>query len=162
MPAGADRLAPFHLAPFHLAQVNIGSFLAPPGHPDNAPFFDALDQINALADAAPGFVWRLVGDGSDATDIRVFDDPNVLINMSVWTDLASLSAFVYRSGHVEVMRRRHEWFASLSDYLALWWIPAGTLPDIADAKRALNLLAAHGPTLAAFTFRHPFPAPVAP
>jgi hypothetical protein len=146
-------------AAFQLAQLNIGTFREVPESPVNADFFDSLDRINAIADTAPGFVWRLVGDGGNATEFRVFEDPNTLLNMSVWTDLASLGAFVYRSGHVEVMRRRHEWFAPTEDFMVMWWVPAGHIPDITEARQRLDLLRSKGPTPEAFTFRQPFPSP---
>jgi heme-degrading monooxygenase HmoA len=146
---------------YHLAQVNIGRFIRPVEDPANADFVDALDQVNALAEASPGFVWRLTGDGNNATDIKPFpDDPNMAINMSVWESVDALAAFVYRNmDHRAVMRRRREWFEDMKVYMALWWAPAGTLPTIEDAKAKLALLERLGPTQEAFTFRQPFAAP---
>jgi heme-degrading monooxygenase HmoA len=146
---------------YHLAQVNIGRFIRPVEDPANADFVDALDQVNALAEASPGFVWRLTGDGNNATDIKPFpDDPNMAINMSVWESVDALAAFVYRNmDHRGVMRRRREWFEEMKVYMALWWVPAGTLPTIEDAKAKLALLERLGPTQEAFTFRQPFAAP---
>ena len=101
-----------------------------------------------------------MGDGgADDTALRPFDNAEIIINMSVWTGLAELGAFVYRSGHVEVMRRRRDWFADMETYMALWWVPAGTIPTVQDARERLDLLARLGPTAEAFTFRQPFPAP---
>ena len=146
---------------YHLAQVNIGRFIKPVEDPANADFVNALDQVNALAEASPGFVWRLMGDGNNATDIKPFpDDPNMAINMSVWESVDALAAFVYRNmDHRGVMRRRREWFEEMKVYMALWWIPAGTLPTIEDAKAKLALLEKLGPTVEAFTFRQPFAPP---
>ena len=146
---------------YHLAQVNIGRFIRPVEDPANADFVNALDQVNALAEASPGFVWRLTGDGNNATDIKPFpDDPNMAINMSVWESVDALAAFVYRNmDHRGVMRRRREWFEERQVYMALWWVPAGTLPTIEDAKAKLALLEKLGPTAEAFTFRQPFAAP---
>ena len=142
---------------FHLAQLNIAAFQSLPDDPANAEFFASLDRINALADAAPGFVWRMLGDGTnDATGIRAYPDPRILINMSVWTGLAELGAFVYRSGHLEVMRRRHQWFESLPAYMALWWVPAGQIPSVEEGRDRLDRLTRLGPTAEAFTFRQPF------
>src|SRR5262245_34804462 len=117
---------------WHLAQVNIGRFVKPVEDPANRDFVDALDAVNALAEASPGFVWRLTGDGNNATDIKPFpDDPNMAINMSVWESVDALAAFVYRNmDHRGVMRRRREWFEEMKIYMALWWVPAGTLPTI--------------------------------
>ncbi len=153
---------------FHLAQINIGRLLAPLDAPELRGFVDNLDRINALADASPGFVWRLQGDGDSATDLRPFDDPMMLINMSVWTDLAALGAYVYRSGHIEIMRRRREFFeAPDQPIMALWWVPVGTTPTVAEGIERLERLRLVGPTRDAFTFRQPFPPaaeadPVAP
>ena len=147
----------------HLAQINIGRFAAPLESPQLKDFVDNLDRINALAEAAPGFVWRLVGEGGNATDIRPFDgDPMMAINMSVWTDLASLGAYVYRSDHIAIMRRRREFFeVPTQPFMALWWIEAGTLPTIAEAIERLEHLRREGPSAFAFTFREPFAPPSA-
>jgi hypothetical protein len=144
----------------HLAQVNIGRLKAPIDDPLIADFVNQLDEINALADASPGFVWRLKDDSGNATAIPAFDDPQMIINMSVWESLEALRNYTYRSDHTRVLARRRDWFEKLElPHLALWWIPAGTLPTTAEAKERLALLAARGPTAAAFTFRDRFPAP---
>jgi hypothetical protein len=145
---------------YELAQVNIGELLAPLESEQIAGFVAALEPINALADQAPGFVWRLVGDGgANATSERIFG-ADLIVNMSLWRDLASLGDFVFRSDHVAVMRQRRSWFARMSQiYTALWWVPAGVRPTVADAEERLTYLREHGPTPYAFTFRVPFPAP---
>lgn len=144
---------------WQLAQVNIGRLRAPIDHPMIKDFADNLDRINALAEASPGFVWRLTGEGNNATDLAPFEDPLIAINMSTWTDIPSLGAYVYRTAHVEIMRRRREWFEHMDTFMALWWVPAGHRPTVEEAKEKLALIEAHGPTPAAFTFRQPFPAP---
>jgi hypothetical protein len=146
---------------YHLAQVNVGRFIKPVDDPANADFVNALDAVNALAEASPGFVWRLTGEGNNATDIKPFpDDPHMAINMSVWESVDDLAAFVYRNmDHRGVMRRRREWFEERQVYMALWWVPAGQLPTIEDAKAKLALLEKFGPTAEAFTFRQPFAPP---
>ena len=113
-----------------------------------------------LADQSPGFVWRLQTEDGDATAIRPFEDERVLVNLSVWASPEALRGFVYASRHLDVMRHRRAWFQRMPDpYLALWWVPAGTIPTVAEAKDRLELLARHGPTAGAFTFRAPFPEP---
>jgi hypothetical protein len=148
-------------AAYELAQVNIGRPLAPLDSAQLAGFVAALEPINALADAAPGFVWRLQSDGAgDATGISVFGDGAFIVNMSVWRDLEALGEFVFRSGHVGVMRQRRSWFAQLADaYSAMWWVPSGVVPTVADAEERLLHIREHGSTPFAFTFRVPFPAP---
>jgi hypothetical protein len=145
---------------FELAQLNIGRLLAPVDTPTIAGFVELLGPINALAEASPGFRWRLVGDGDDATDIRVFDDDLMIINLTVWESLESLRAFAYESRHVDVLRRRREWFEKLVEAtLVLWWIPAGHRPTPAEAIDRLERLRELGPTHEAFTFRASFDPP---
>lgn len=145
---------------FQLAEINVGRLIAPYGSPAVAEFVASLPAINALADAQPGFVWRLTGAGDDATDIQAFDDPLMAMNMSVWENLEALAAFVYRSGHRDFMRRRREWFEPPGDaYMALWWTPAGSRPTPAEGRARLEALRRDGPTPFAFSFRQPFPPP---
>ena len=124
---------------WHLAQINIGRMLGPRGDPVVQGFYDALDEVNALADASPGFVWRLVGEeGANATDIQPTADPLLLMNMSVWTDAESLFDFVYRTAHTPVMAQRRSWLERFEGaFMALWWIPAGTIPTINDGLSRL-------------------------
>ena len=145
---------------WQLAQINIARFRAPIDAPELLGFVEMLDPINAIADVAPGFVWRLQTDEGNATSIHAFDDDLILVNMSVWESVEELNAFVYRSRHFEVFRRRREWTEHMEQaYLALWWIPAGTIPTVEEGKRRLDLLIERGPTPEAFTITKPFPAP---
>ena len=145
------------MAAHHLAQVNVATVRAPLDSPELAGFVAQLEPINALADHSPGFVWRLQTEDGDATAIRPFQDERIMVNLSVWESLEALRTFVYASRHLVVMRRRREWFHRMDAYLALWWVPAGTIPTVAEAKRRLERLAGHGPGPEAFTFRAPFP-----
>ena len=143
----------------HLAQVNVARLREPLTSPLLADFVAALEPINALADDAPGFVWRLQTETGDAKSINAFDDDRIIVNMSVWTSLEALRDFVYRSRHAEVMRRRREWFEQMTDaFVVLWWIPAGHVPTLDEAKERLALLEADGPGPDAFTFRAPVEA----
>ena len=145
---------------WHLAQINIGRLVAPQGDPRVQPFFDALDRVNALAEASPGFVWRLKGEGNSATDLQPTADPLLIPNMSVWQDAESLFQYVYRSAHTEVMIRRGEFFERFEGaYQALWWIEAGTVPTVNDGLSRLWHIDRFGPTAHAFTFKKRFPAP---
>jgi Domain of unknown function (DUF3291) len=147
---------------FHLAQINVARMRAPLTDPLMAPFVARLEAVNALADASPGFVWRLQGEQGDATDIRAYADPQMLVNLSVWQSVEALHAYVYRSDHTSVMRDRKQWFERMAGpYLALWWVPAGHRPTVEEGKARLEMLAARGPTADAFTFRQPF-SPGAP
>jgi hypothetical protein len=148
------------MAAHHLAQVNIATLRAPLDGPELAGFVAQLEPINALADRSPGFVWRLQTEDGDATAIRPYEDDRVMVNLSVWASFEALRTFVYATRHLEVMRHRRQWFSRMADpYLALWWVPAGAIPTVAEAKERLELLARQGPTAGAFTFRVPFPEP---
>ena len=148
------------MSAYHLAEINIGRLRAPVGDPMIADFVANLARINALAEASPGFVWRLTGEGNDATDIQPDPtDPLMAINMSVWESLQVLGAFVYRSDHQPVMRRRAEWFEKIELYLALWWVPAGHRPTVAEGWGRIQTLRRLGPTAEAFTFKTIFPPP---
>jgi hypothetical protein len=145
---------------YQLAQLNIGELRAPLDSPQLKDFVDNLDGVNALAESSPGYVWRLKGDGNDATSLRPYDSDKIIVNMSVWRDVASLRAFVYDSAHVAIMKRRREFFSRMiKAYMVLWWVPAGHEPTVAEAVAKLELLRAHGPTSAAFTFAEAFSAP---
>lgn len=148
---------------WHLAQINIGRLAEPAGHPKVAGFFDALDRINALADASPGFVWRMQDDAGNATAIQPTPDPLVIANMSVWTSAEALFDFVYRTAHTPVMAQRRSWFDRFDGHhQALWWIAAGTIPTVDDGLARLWMLDRWGPTPRAFTFKSRYPAPGLP
>ncbi|MCG6494127.1 DUF3291 domain-containing protein [Kitasatospora sp. A2-31] len=138
---------------FHLAQLNVATLLHPMDDPRIASFVELLAPVNAAADAAPGFVWRLVEDGAgDATGLRPAGE-DVIVNMSVWETQEALWDFAYRSGHLEALRRRREWFARhVEAHMVLWWIPAGHRPSLDEAMDRLADLRAHGPSPRAFTF----------
>ncbi len=141
----------------HLAQINVGRLRAPVDDPMIADFYDALDEINALAERSPGFVWRLQTDEGNATSIRPYEDELIAVNMSVWESVDALADYVYRSMHATFLRRRREWFERFeAAHAAMWWIPAGIVPSVEDAVERLDHLEVHGPSPRAFTFRHRF------
>jgi hypothetical protein len=144
----------------HVAQLNIGRLVAPLDDPRIDGFRDELAPVNALADAAPGFVWRLQDDAGNATSYRPYEDDLVIVNYSIWRTPEDLWNFVYRSRHLEPLRQRRAWFETPREpYLVLFWIEAGERPPIEEAKRRLEHLREHGPTPSAFTLRERFPAP---
>jgi len=139
--------------------MNLAFLKAPLDSPALAGFVTELGRINALAESAPGFVWRLQDDAGDATALRPLGDAT-LINMSVWQDLDSLRCYVYESEHVEFLRRRRDWFVQSGETrLVMWWTRAGHIPGVAEALDRLALLKAQGPTQEAFTFAVQFPPP---
>ena len=145
---------------YHLAQLNLAKFRLPIEDPVNADFVNNLDVVNAIAEAHSGFVWRLKGDGNDATDLQAYDDPKIIANLSVWADMESLLDFVYKEdAHKNIMRRRREWFDKMEFFMVLWWVKAGELPSLEQAVEKLELLKELGPSPEAFTFRDDFPAP---
>jgi hypothetical protein len=149
-----------------VAQVNIGRLVAPLDSPQLADFMAALDPVNAVADSAPGFVWRLQTEDGNATALRAFEqdaggaDGGILLNMSVWESAEALATYVYGDTHLAVLRRRREWFERMKDaYTALWWIPRGHTPTVREAEDRVTHLRAHGPTPHAFTLKVHFPPP---
>ncbi|MFF0473453.1 DUF3291 domain-containing protein [Streptomyces sp. NPDC004284] len=143
----------------HLAQLNVARLRFPLDDPRAAYFVEMLDPVNAAADAAPGFVWRLVEDGeADATGMRPLGE-DVIVNLSVWENQEALWDYAYRSGHLEVMRRRREWFHRHAEaHMVLWWVPAGHVPTVAEALERLADLREHGPSPRAFTFTSAYTA----
>jgi hypothetical protein len=141
----------------HLAQLNVARFKMPLDQPAMAGFVAALDPLNAIADATEGFVWRLQTEEGNATAIHAFDDDLMLVNMSVWESVEALADYVYGREHVAVMRRRREWAVRMAEaYLCLWWIPAGSIPTVEEAKERLEHLRESGPTPYSFTFKRRF------
>lgn len=139
---------------FHIAQVNIGRIKAPLEDPIMAGFVGRLDEINALADASPGFVWRLQAGEGNATYFRPYNDDRIIMNMSVWETLDALRNYVYRTVHAELIRQRQNWFEKfVGSYIALWWVPVGHTLGIDEAKKRIAHLDANGPTQFAFTFK---------
>jgi hypothetical protein len=151
-PAGRDEEMP----DYHLAQLNIARMKYPMDADDMSGFVARLEDINALADRSPGFVWRLQTEDGDATAIDFFGT-DYLVNLSVWEDVDSLHAYVYRSAHAEVMARRHDWFERIVEaYLVLWWVPAGHIPGLEEAGERLEQLRRDGPGPSAFTLKQRF------
>lgn len=142
---------------YHLAQINIAQMVDTLESETMSGFVARLDEINALADDALGFVWRLQTEDGDATALRVFDDNMLLVNMSVWENLDALREYVYKTAHVELIKMRKQWFEKLgTPHMALWYVPAGTIPTVEEAVAKLDYLEEHGPTPQAFTFARPY------
>lgn len=143
-----------------LAQVNVALPMEPLDSARLAEFVANLDPLNALAEQAPGFVWRLKTEDGDATAVRGFGDDRLIINMTVWESVESLAGFVFGPEHAQIMRRRREWFVPMrAAYTVAWWVPTGRRPTVIEAEDRLDALRANGPTPYAFTLRHPFPSP---
>jgi len=141
---------------YHIAEINIARMLAPLDDPIMAEFVANLDRINSLGMQSPGFVWILKDESgtNSATDIRPFEDEAIIVNMTVWENIEALFNFTYYSDHTEFFRRRAEWFSKLEFVgTVLWWIPAGHIPTVEEAKARLEHLQQHGPTPYAFTFK---------
>lgn len=141
---------------YHLAQVNIAKRLAPMDDPIMQDFVNNLDRINAIADKAEGFIWRLQDEDKDEAAL-VFQDDSLIINMSVWTNLEALFNYTYHSGHIEVFKRKKEWFSRMKMmHMAFWFVPIGYEPTFQDAKERLDYLNSHGDTPYAFSFKSKF------
>jgi hypothetical protein len=139
---------------FHLAQVNIGRILAPIDSPVMADFVANLDPINALAESSEGFIWRLKDEHNNATAIKMYDDDMIIVNMSVWKNMDSLFNFVYRTHHLDFFKRRASWFEKMPEmHMALWYVPVGHIPTVAEAQDRIDHLRKHGDSDYAFTFK---------
>jgi hypothetical protein len=159
---GDRRSAPYDplVNGFDIAQLNVGRAVGPIDGAAMAGFVARLDEINALAEASPGFVWRLKGENNNATQLHYTPDPLFIVNLSVWRSIDELHAFTYGSLHKELFRQRFEWFERRGvPNMVMWWQLAGTIPDVRDALGRLQRLTEHGPTPEAFTFKQRFPAP---
>jgi hypothetical protein len=145
------------MGPWQVAQLNVARLKHPLDHPELASFVDNLAPVNALADQAPGFVWRLQEESGDATGLRPWGD-DMIVNLSVWDDVEVLRSYVFGHGHAALLRRRREYFVPMdTPSLVLWWVPAGRRPDLGEAAERLAHLSEHGPTAYAFTLRTTFP-----
>lgn len=145
---------------YQLAQINVARLVAPIDDPRIADFVAQLDSVNKLAEASSGFVWRLKSDAGNATDVPYNDDPLTIVNMSVWESVQALKNFTYQSHHVNVLRDRAKWFEKMAlPYYCLWWVPAGHVPTVFEARERLEHYQKHGPTPQAFWFSQLFPAP---
>jgi GNAT superfamily N-acetyltransferase len=142
----------------HLAQINLAQLQAPLDSPQLADFVNNLDRINALAESSPGFVWRLIGEGNNATDLRPFPNPDVIVNISVWESVETFGEFVYRSEHTKIVRRRREWFDKMdTPPVGLWHVPVGHVPTLGEARVRIDHLTRYGPSAFCFGFRDKLP-----
>jgi len=145
---------------YHLAQINIGRIIAPIDDPRIAEFVAQLEPINAIADRAPGFVWRLQSASGNATDIAYNDDPFIMVNMSVWESLEALREYAYKSDHMKVFRERAKWFVKMDKpHYCLWWVPAGHIPSVVEGRERLEHYQENGATPYSFWFSQEFPEP---
>lgn len=143
----------------HLAQLNIAKAKYALNAPEIKEFVDNLEPVNLIAERSTGFIWRLQDESGDATNIQAFDDPNIIVNMSIWDSIDSLKNFMFRTHHRDFLRRKQEWFHNIDkDSYVLWWIPKGHIPTLAEAVEKLELLRKHGDTPAAFSFKSNFSA----
>ena len=135
----------------HLAELNIGHLRYDLSDPRMADFVDNLERLNGIAERSEGFVWRLKDETGTATNIKAFDDPRIIVNMSVWENIEALERYVWQTVHKRFYGRRPEWFAKMEGpHLVMWWVPAGHVPTVEEAKERLEHLAAHGPSDHAF------------
>jgi hypothetical protein len=142
---------------FYLAQINIAKIIAPLDSPIMADFTNNLDRINGVAEASDGFVWRLKDENNNATSIKIFEDEFIIVNMSVWKNIESLTHYVYKSDHIEFFKRREEWFHKMPvAHMTLWYIPSDHTPSSEEGKSRLEYLREHGDTPYAFSFRKRF------
>ena len=137
-----------------LAQLNIARALSPLDSPLLKEFVDNLAGINGLAERSPGFIWRLQDESGDATSIKLFDDPNLIVNLSVWESVDTLKDFIIRTRHVEFLQRRYEWFEKMAKAShVMWWVQPSHVPTVQEALERLEYLHDIGDSSFAFGFR---------
>jgi hypothetical protein len=144
---------------WHLAEFNFAKAVAPMEDPLLADFVAASPDVNAIADASPGFIWRFQPEGTETFNIRPFEDQSIYITLSVWESPQALKDFVYKSAHSHSLKRRKEWFVPMEPHLVMWWIKAGHIPTVDEAKERLELLKKNGPSGNAFDFSKVFSQP---
>jgi hypothetical protein len=143
-----------------LAQLNIARMKFVSGDSRMKDFIDALDPVNATADASPGFVWRMKSESDSTPELEQFESSGWVVNMSVWEDLPALQNYIATPLHMSIMRRRAEWFEKYHlPTMVLWWVADGHRPDFAEAFARLEHLRAKGPSEYAFGFSTPFDPP---
>jgi len=141
----------------HLAQLNIARPKFPMDSLGMADFVNNIEPINTIAENSPGFIWRLKDDTGNATSIQIFNDPELIVNMSVWQDIASLKQFMFKTHHIDFLKRKKEWFVPLdSASYVMWWIEEGHIPTVEEAEERLLHLREHGESDYAFSFKHSF------
>jgi hypothetical protein len=139
----------------HLAEINIARLQYPLDDPRVEEFVRNLDRVNAVAERTDGFVWRLKDGSGDATSIRAFPDPMLIVNMSVWRDALALEHFVWNTVHKQIYTKRAEWFSALKmEGFAMWEVAEGELPSVEQAKERLDHLNENGNTDYAFGWGH--------
>lgn len=137
-----------------LAQLNIARPKFAMDSIGMAGFVNNLDPVNAIAENSPGFIWRLKDDSGNATGIQIFDDPELIVNMSVWRDVQSLKQFMFKTHHIDFLKRKKEWFEPLdSASYVMWWIEEGHIPGVKEAEERLIYLREHGESEFAFSFK---------
>ncbi len=138
----------------HLAELNVARLIAPTDDPRVKEFMDNLDLINDLGRRMPGFVWLMDGlpePGEVNADIHIEDDPLLIPNLSVWTDVTSLEKFVWGTVHKKFYERREKWFEVMGEmHFVMWWVPEGHRPTLKDALGKLKHRQDHGDTDSAF------------
>ena len=137
----------------HLAELNIARALYEKDDPRMAGFTDNIDLINGVAERSKGFVWRLKDETGSATDIAWNDDPQMLVNMSVWESAEDLEHFVWNTVHKKIYDKKEDWFPQMEmAHFVMWWVPEGHHPTLEEARKKLEHLNKYGPTDQAFSW----------
>ncbi len=134
----------------HLAEFNIARIRRPLDDPRMTEFVDNVDRVNKLAEKIDGFVWRLQDESGHAMNVRVYDDPTLLPNLTLWENEEALERFVWQTLHGRFYRRREDWFVPVETPLVMWWVPAGERPTMAEGVARRDHLIAHGASAYAF------------
>ena len=145
---------------YHIASYNIAKASYPMDDIRMKGFNDAIDQVNAEAERSPGFIWRLQDESGNATNIQIYNDPKMLVNLSVWKSIDDLKDYLYNGDHLAIFVRKKEWFEPMKTaHMVLWWVKAGSIPTAEEGKAKLEYLIEHGASEEAFGFREMYPCP---
>ncbi|KAL7574532.1 hypothetical protein ACA910_015887 [Epithemia clementina (nom. ined.)] len=150
-----------------LAHMNYARLVAPLDDPCMSEFNLALDPVNALSRATPGYVWSLDHTTEqDRMDVPLLrSDPLLMPQLSLWESHQGLSHFAFKSGHAIYLKRKKEWFTSPpAPWSVCWWfLPSNQQPHptLALAFGKLDQLRANGPAETAFDLKNAgkFPRP---
>jgi len=146
--------------PKAIAQFNMAKARFPSDSDGLADFMNNLEAVNAVADRSKGFVWRLKADTpGDAITDQIFEDSDLLLNMSVWETIEDFRNFVFQTVHGKFLARRAEWFFPAEQpSFVMWWVDLVHKPTLEEAHEMLNVLGRDGPTANAFTLSAAFDA----
>ena len=149
---------------YRLAQINFARLRVPLSNPKMVNFRALLQAVNSLAEASPGFVWRMDEESAAASGDRARPQQapgTTLVNLSVWNSVGALQKYANLGTDGGVMGARQSFFKRFEGrWIVLWWVHDGHFPEVAEGWTRLQHLRRHGETPYAFNLVRSFPPPV--